>query len=125
VTLRFCSQAMTQYPVSGRLRGPGWSRGLVVKWVPDQKRQFQITIFLLEYPLWRVPSVFPSMQLKRKHPRAPRVLLDRRSSALAAIIPNPNLTTSVDAAEIATTLKATRPLVRYFDGYGGFSALVK
>jgi hypothetical protein len=69
-----------------------------VKWVPDQKDSFQITIFLLEYPLWRVPSVFTTMQIKRKHPRTSRLMVDRRSPAPAAIISNSNLTTSGDAA---------------------------
>jgi hypothetical protein len=58
------------------------------------------------------------MAIKQKHPRAPRVLVDRRSSAITS---NPNLTTSVDATrETATLLEATRPLVHYFDSYGGF-----
>jgi hypothetical protein len=61
------------------------------------------------------------MGIKRKHRR---VLVDRRSSVLATILSNRNLTTSVDAArKIATTLKATHPLVRYFDPYGGFSRI--
>jgi hypothetical protein len=61
------------------------------------------------------------MGIKRKYRF---VLVDRRSSILATIISNPNLTTSVDAArKIATTLKATQPLVRYFDPYGGFSRI--
>jgi hypothetical protein len=61
------------------------------------------------------------MAIKRKHPRAPRVLVDRRSSAITA---NPDLTTSVDAArETATALEATQPLVRYPDHRGGFSRI--
>jgi hypothetical protein len=61
------------------------------------------------------------MQPKQKHPRAPRLLVDRRSSAVATMTANPNLTTSVDAArQTATALAAAQPLVHYFDPYGGF-----
>jgi hypothetical protein len=82
-------------------------------------------IFLSEYiPGGGPASVFTVMQIKSKHPRAPRVLVDRRPPALAAIVSNPNLTTSVEVArETAALLWATRPMVHYFDPYGGFSRI--
>ena len=61
------------------------------------------------------------MQVKQKHPRAPRILVGRRSPADAAITSDPNLTTSADAdRETATAQQAALPLVHYFDPYGGF-----
>jgi len=66
--------------------------------------------------------VFPHMRIPPKHPRAPRVLVDRRSPVLATIISNPNLNTSPAAIrETATLLWATRPMVHYFHAYGGYS----
>jgi hypothetical protein len=61
------------------------------------------------------------MKKLRKHPRAPRLPADRRSSALSISLANPDLTTPLKPTpEDATTLKATQRLVHYFDDRGGF-----
>jgi hypothetical protein len=64
------------------------------------------------------------MQVAQKTPRAPRSHVGRRPPALAAVNSNPNSTTSVEVArETAALLWATRPMVHYFDPYGGFSRI--
>ena len=62
------------------------------------------------------------MQVAQKTSRAPRSLVGDKSSALAPSAYHANLTTSADSTrETATHLWATRPMVHYFDPYGGFS----
>jgi hypothetical protein len=73
------SKGIVKRPVEPRLRS-----SLAVKWVPDQKGQKSNHDFLAGiFTVAALAAVFTLMQLKRKHPRAPRMLVDRRSSALA------------------------------------------